>query len=145
MSIASVDDLLEICGNLMGESSSLVSAAGQEEAAEQALRELPWTLPQEDEIKNFWIIERTKRHIMYILLLEQAHKFRFKQIHLQQRFDHYIKLIDKMDVDFKEFVESNPAIFPIDSLTGSALGEFIGSGFVYDQLGRDLTYVTTTN
>ncbi len=79
---------------------------------------------------------------MYVLLLEQAHKFRFKQIHLQQRFEHYIKLIDQMDIAFADFKAENPSLFPLSSVSAGALGVFIGAGFVYDQLGRDLTYVT---
>lgn len=143
MSIDTIDDLLDICANLMGESATLVSTDGQEQAANQALRELGWVIPQSDETKNYWIIERTKRHIMYVLLLEQAHKFRFKQIHLQQRFEHYIKMIDSMDETFKEFMELNPNLFPLSNMEGSVLGDFLDAGFVYDQLGRDLTYVTT--
>ena len=138
MSVTSVDNVIEQIENLMGASVSLVSDDGKEQSVTQTLTELGWTLPITDDFKSYWVIERTKRHFLYILMLEQAHKFRYKQIHLNQRFDHYIKMIEKADDDFQMAINDNPEKFPTANTTWAA--DFIPAGFLYDQLGRDLTY-----
>ena len=145
MAIADLDALLEQTQPLMGTAWELVTAAGREQAAQQALDELGWGLPVTDNRQGYWSIERTKRQMLYILLIQHAERFRYKQIHLQQRFDNYLRLITQADELFAKAIEDDlSGLFPLDmDLDQFAKYGFlqIPAGFVYDQLGRDLTYV----
>ena len=145
MAIVDVDDLLEQTEPLMGTAWGLVTAAGREQAAAIALAELGWSVPVSEARQGYWSIERTKRHILYILLIQHAERFRYKQIHLQQRFDNYLRLITQADELFAKAVEADlGGLFPIDmDMAQFAEYGFLynPAGFVYDQLGRDLTYV----
>jgi hypothetical protein len=145
MAIANTSELLAKVQPLMGTSWELVSLEGRNQAAEQALSELGWSLPTTSEKQGYWSIERTRRHMLYILLVEQAMRFRYKQIHLQQRFDNHFKMIAKMDEAFAKEVENDVGgLFPAgfgDMSVFAEYGFFYNpAGFVYDQLGRDLTY-----
>ena len=138
MTIATVDDLVDIVKNLMGASYNVVSDDGFEQAVQQALDELHWTLPCTDSKKGYWIVERSRRHVIYILLVESAHKFRFKEINLHNRFKHYFDLIKMMDAQFAKAIESNPLLFDCDVYEN--FGSYITAGFVYDFYGNDHTY-----
>ena len=145
MSIADNTALITAATDLMGASATLVSDEGQEGAATQTLNELGWPLPQTETLKCYWLVERCRRHIVYQLMVEQAHKFRVKQLHLQQRFDNYIRMIQKMDEVFAKAMESDVSgLFYVD-VDLSAFAQYalmnIPADFVYDQLGRDLTYL----
>lgn len=145
MAIANLDALLEQVEPLMGTAWTLVDLAGREQAAQQALDELGWALPVTDSRQGYWTIERTKRQMLYILLIQHAERFRYKQIHLQQRFDNYLRLITQADELFAKAIENDlSGLFPLDmDLDQFAKYGFLynPAGFVYDQLGRDLTYV----
>lgn len=145
MAIADIDALLEQTEPLMGTAWDLVTATGREQAAQQALDELGWDVPVTDSRASYWTIERTKRQMLYILLIQHAERFRYKQIHLQQRFDNYLRLITQADEIFAKAIEDDlSGLFPLDmDLDQFAKYGFLynPSGFVYDQLGRDLTYV----
>ena len=145
MAIADLDILLEQTEPLMGTAWDLVTLAGREQAAQQALDELGCALPVIDNRQGYWTIERTKRQILYILLIQHAERFRYKQIHLQQRFDNYLRLITQADELFAKAIEDDlSGLFPLDmDLDQFAKYGFLynPAGFVYDQLGRDLTYV----
>ncbi len=144
MAVANLDALLDIVPPLLGTAWALLTAENQEAAAEQALRELNWTLPETDSLKCYWIIERTKRQALYILLTQHAERFRYKQIHLQQRFDNYFRLITAADVAFAAAIEQDlSGLFAVNmDMAMFAEQGFLynPAGFVYDQLGRDLTY-----
>lgn len=138
--IEDTDDLLEQVHRAMGVAYDLLTTDGANQAAETMLNELRWTLPQSDQTQCYWMIERTRRHALYTIVIEQAHKFHYKQINLQQRFDHYFKLIESADKSFNTFIDANPSLFPNSGDNSMAGGFYIPAGFVYDQLGRDLTY-----
>ena len=145
MAIVDLDTLLEQTQPLMGTAWELVTLAGREQAAQQALDELGWGLPVTESRQGYWTIERTKRHILYILLIQHAERFRYKQIHLQQRFDNYLRLITQADELFAKAIEDDlGGLFPID-MDLAQFAEYgflqIPAGFVYNQLGRDLTYL----
>lgn len=132
--LSNVDELLDKVRILMGTSYDKVSDDGLYAAAEQALTELNWTLPETDNGKCFWIIERTKRFVISILLTESAHKFKYKQINLDQRFTHYFKLIELMDKQFVKSVSEDTTIFDIGTL--GFIAEYIDSGFTYNAVGE---------
>ncbi len=136
--IQNQDDLIDYVTNLMGDPSTRVTADGYEHAADQTENELSLTYPITDTTIKYWAVERMRRHTMYILMVESAHKFQYKQIHLEHRFKHYIQLIEKMDKEWLEAMEDLPELF------GSVYEEFthyLSPGFVYNALGQDLTYL----
>lgn len=138
MAIQSKRELLETVKTLMGASYDKVTSDGFANAIDQACNELNWEPPQTDPKKCFWMIERAKRFVIYVLLIESAHKFRYKQIFLQQRFENYYKLIDMMDKEFEKALEADPGLF--DTGTYSTIADYISNGFQYDSVGRDITY-----
>ena len=109
-------------------------------ACDDASRETGWSYPVSTDFKIFWMKERGKRHLFFYLMSESAHKFKYKQISLQHRFDHYSKIIKMMDVNYEKTIEENPQEFT-DSSAVHAFGNQINAGFVYeDGTGRDETY-----
>lgn len=141
MAIADQDELIEFTQNLMGDSSDKVSTAGFEQAAIQAEAELGWSFPLDDARKCYWLVERNRRHVIYVLMVESAHKFQYKQIHLEHRFKHYIQLVEKMDASFVQALEDNPELFDMIEGGYENFADYIRPGFVYDSLGQDLTYL----
>jgi len=109
------------------------------EAITVAKAETGWTLPVTTSFKEYWIAERTKRHVFDMLRSGSAHKFKVEQINLQHRFEHYNDLIRRMDRDFKAAIEDNPAEFAgVDVF--KVFGTKIDAGFSSDGVGRDTTY-----
>jgi len=105
-----------------------------------AQAETGWTLPLDDTLKLLWIKKRAKRHIFFYLYSESAHKFKYKQINLQQRWEHYKEIISTMDEEFVAFQEDRPDLFgAVDPF--HAFGTKIDAGFAYEgQTGEDITY-----
>jgi len=111
------------------------------EAIEDAERETGWSLPVSGSFKEFWMINRSKRHIYEILRTGNANKFKVEGINLQHRFDHFHKLIQEMDEKFEAAVKDNPAEFAgVD--TFKMFGTKVDAGFAYDEHGKDVTYGT---
>ncbi len=138
MSILTQDDLIDLSKELMGGSMDRVSMEGFETAASQVEKELTISYPITDDMVSYWAVERMRRHATYILMVEAAHKFQYKHIHLEHRFKHYIQLIEKMDQEWLEAMEDNPDLF---GSTYSDFSFYLATGFVYDSLGRDITYL----
>lgn len=132
-------ELIQFVKNTMGASYEKVSDDGFKNACKQAQAELNWSLPINNSFKEFWLTERTKRYVTYILLFESAHKFQYKKINLQHRFKHYFQLLELMDDHFKQAIEDNPTEF--DTSTGTQLAIYLSSGFSYDIDGEDVTYL----
>jgi hypothetical protein len=105
---------------------------------------LGWSLPQTDPTRIFWLTKRALRHACYILWVASAQKFKYKQVNLQHRFDHYSKLIESMDKELSDAIGSSPSLFSsIDSY--KQFGTALNAGFVYDQMGQDITYTDLIN
>ena len=138
MALTTEEQLVSFVKDVMGASYAKVSNDGFKRAVSQAKAELHWDFPLTDAFKEFWMVERTKRFVTYILLFESAHKFQYKKISLQHRFAHYMQLLTMMDQQFKEALEDNPDIF--DTGTWSNLTFYLTNGFQYDTDGEDLTY-----
>ncbi len=111
-------------------------------AVDDALRETEWILPVSVSFEEYWLKQRSKRHLFFYLYSESAHKFKYKQINLQHRFLHYKELIKSMDDVFEKAVESRPDLFAgVDAF--HLFGTKIDSGFAYQhQTGKDITYRT---
>lgn len=124
--------------------SNILVADDYSNATDDALRETAWTLPETVEFKIYWLKQRAKRHLFFYLMSESAHKFKVKQLALNQRFDHYKDLIKQMDLDFMAVIDSRPEMFPelagVDGVdTYKLFGHVAGPGFEYDSVGKDVT------
>lgn len=110
-----------------------------ENASTDAINEFGTTYPVSGQLLELWVKKRAKRHLFYYLLTESAHKFKFEQINLQHRFDHYSKLVEFEDKQFAEFMEEHPELFT-DAATYKLFGTKIDAGFAYTESGVDITY-----
>lgn len=109
-------------------------------ACDDAARETGWAFPVSGDTKIYWQKERAKRHLHFYLASESSHKFKYKQISLQHRFEHHWKIIETMDKKWKDAEEGL-----IIELSGAENYELFGTkvdaGFAYEeQTGRDITY-----
>ena len=146
MAIADTTELTARLAALMGSAWSTLSADAQAAVIAQAGEELGWVFPILVSRKAYWMVERCKRHTLYTTLVLQAERFQYKQIKLQQKFDNYFKIISAMDAEFAQAMEEEPALMDISALD-DATSELLAkgfmanpAGFVYDQIGQDLTY-----
>ena len=134
-SLNDLDDFTEKVTLELGGLASSVASDAFEWASDKTYGEVQWEYPITDPFKLYWFIERGKRHLINIFLIESAAKFKYKQIHLNQRFDHYFLLLKKMDADFLQAIEDNPEVFPTPS-GGGSYPFYIANTFSYDYLGR---------
>jgi hypothetical protein len=112
-------------------------------AANDASRETGWGFPLSADFRIQWAKQRTKRHLFFMLLSESAHKFKYEQINLQHRFEHYNILIANMDKAFKEVMEERPEEFlDVMGISDSVglMGTKVDAGFSYTEAGEDSTY-----
>lgn len=111
-----------------------------ENAVNDASRETGWSYPVSGDFKDYWIKQRAKRALYEYLLTESAHKFKYEQINLQHRFEHYSKLIKRMDEDFEKIQDARPDQFA-DVSASKLFGTKLDAGFSYSpQTGQDTTY-----
>jgi hypothetical protein len=135
-------DVAEFKQNLQVDVKGLQTVLDTEDytkAVEQAQRDCGWDLPQTTDFRVTWLLRRAKRHLFNMLWTESAHKFKYKQINLQQRFEHYGSLVRFEDREFNKAIEENPAEFAGVSVF-KMFGTKIDAGFAYDHYGNDETY-----
>ena len=137
MALTDLDEFTDKVSIELGGLATKVAGDAFESASNKAYNEVQWAYPITDPFKIFWFLERGKRHLIQIFLIESAVKFKYKQIHLNQRFDHYLLLIKKMDEDFLRAIEENPEAFPTPA-GGVPFPVYIANTFTYDFLGRSL-------
>jgi hypothetical protein len=137
--LTSVDDVVDLVTIQMSSAASALTVDGLEAACGNAMAELGWVYPVADPTKCLWIVKRAIRHACFILWTASAQKFKYKQVNLQQRFEHYEKLLKNMDSEYEKALSSNTNIFS-STESYKMFGTAINAGFVYDGLGRDLTY-----
>ena len=120
--------------------SSYLVAADYTNASNSASKETGFSFPVTGDFKILWITERTKRHLFFMLMSESAHKFKFKQINLQNRFAHYNTLIKGMDERYADAISENPQEFA--GVEGFRLfGTVAGTGHAYEpETGRNITH-----
>lgn len=124
-------------------SSVVLTDDGFGAAVDSAATELGWTLPEEDPTRLLWIVKRSVRYACYILWVASAQKFKYKQVNLQQRFEHYKLLIENMDTEYETALANNTKLFA-NVETYKMFGTAVGAGFNYDFMGRDITYEDLT-
>jgi hypothetical protein len=137
MSITTSGEFIVKISSALGSSSSLLESGEMEFVALQTLNELGWSYPIDNGKKEFWCIERGKRHALDMLRVQSAHRFKYKQINLGQRFDHYDKMIKDLDEKFEKALDNDPILMDVDM--NSFFGVYVENGFVYDQFGNDVT------
>lgn len=82
-----------------------------------------------------WLKNRALRHLFSYLRNEAASKFKVDGINLQQKFEHYDKMIELWDKEWDKEQESSQ---PGDATYIGGL--VLGTGITYDRLtGRDIT------
>jgi len=114
-------------------------------ACDDAARETGFTFPVATDFTIFWNKARAKRHLFFYLLTESAHKFKYEQINLQQRFEHYDTIIRRMDRDYYNAKQEYYIEFSGASLV-NVFGTKIDAGFQYDPItGRETTYDDSVN
>ena len=120
--------------------TAYLDAPDYDHACDDASRETGWAFPVSGDFKIYWMKSRAKRHLFFYLLSESAHKYKIKQINLHQRFEHYDKLIERMDNYFTDVQELRPDEFAdVEAL--NLFGTVVSAGFQYDpQTGIDTTY-----
>lgn len=136
----SVSDVTTLMAIQMSSAASALTNEGLEAAANSAMTELGYSFPVVDASKSMWVIKRAIRHACFILLTASAQKFKYKQVNLQQRFDHYQTLVNMMDKEYEDALASDTHIFASVSAY-KLFGTAVGSGFIYDSTGNDLTYL----
>lgn len=133
------NDVMEYVQIQLSSLSTLLTADGLSFAVSQAEQELGWSYPITNPTQVLWIIKRATRHSLNILKIASANKFKYKTINLQNRFEHFQKLVEDMDKEFEEALTFDLAAFSgVDSF--KVFGTKIDAGFAYDIVGTDLTY-----
>lgn len=118
--------------------STYLVSADYTNAISEAQQETGWTLPVTDNFRMLWIKRRAKRHLIYMLYVGSASKFRVDQISLGDRFKHYGEIIKLEDAAFEKGMAERPDLFCGVSAT-NYFGVQAGTGHAYDGLGRDIT------
>ena len=118
--------------------SALLGTEQLSHACSKAMNELGLSYPVSDQGLEFWVTERGKRHFLDILRTLVAYKFQYKKIHLNQRFDHYHKIIQDIDERFKEAMEEDPTLLGVSPK--AIFGIYVKNNFVYDEFGHDITH-----
>ncbi len=136
MSIESSGEFIDFIKRSLGASSSLLEPEEYEHAALQALNELGWSYPIDDSRRQFWAIKRGKRHSLDIIRNSAADEFKYKQISLNQRFEHFNTLIRELDQEFYDALNEDPILLDVDMT--NFFGQYLGNGLYYDEFGHRL-------
>ncbi|RLF28757.1 MAG: hypothetical protein DRN14_03625 [Thermoplasmata archaeon] len=124
--------------------SRYLSEDDYQNATNDAMRETGWVFPVVADFRLLWIKQRAKRNLFFYLFTESAHKFKYEQINLQHRFEHYNIIIANMDKAFKNAMEDHPEEFlDVTGMTDTVgmMGTKIDAGFGYSPAGEDITYL----
>lgn len=89
-------------------------------AVKLATLECGWELPAATSFRAHWLLERAYRHCIAMMCSDTASKFKFKQINLQHRFDHWFKMLQELDKQFAAIQAARPEEFPVDSALSDA-------------------------
>ena len=138
--LASVDAILESLLPKFGVTADSLSEDAYTDAINSALNELGWSVPIDHPLKEYWVLERSVRHSVFILTIEAARKFRYKQIHLQNRFEHYNTILKMLDEKYEKAKKENPELFAdsiyVDSDTLLSWITYIPNAREYNVFGQ---------
>ncbi len=143
MAIADSSALVSQTQELLAGISDALSSDALTRCANQAMTELGWSFSLSDAQKEYWAIERCRRHILYVLMTIAATKFQYKHIHLEHRYKHLSDMIKNLDEVFAKAIEDYPDLFSelLDNMVGEGaedLIHYISNGFYYDVAGVEV-------
>jgi len=81
------------------------------ECCDEAMGDTGWSFPVSGTFQEHWSKQRTKRHCYFRLWTQSARKFKVEQLNLGERFTHYGKVIELMDLRFEKIMEECPEEF----------------------------------
>ena len=137
--LSTVEDAIYLLTIQMSTAATALTNEGMESAVDTATKELGFSIPLNDPSKEMWLIKRAVRHACYILWVASAQKFKYKQVNLNQRFEHYEKLLKQMDTEYEKALAEDSSVFSsVESY--KQFGTAVNAGFRYDGLGNDITY-----
>lgn len=117
-----------------------LESADYSNACDDASRDTGWSFPVSTDFQIKWQKERAKRALYAYLRDDAASDFQYKAVKIDQRFEHFNKLIKEADEKFEEAQAQNPEEFAGVSAFAT-FGTKIDAGFAYEpQTGRDRTY-----
>lgn len=143
MAISDSDALVSQTQELLSGISDALSPEALTRCAGQAMIELGWSFPLSVPQKEYWAIDRCRRHILYVLMTIAATKFQYKHIHLEHKYKHLSDMIKNIDAAFAKAIEDSPDLFSelLDNMVGEgadSLISYISTGFSYDVTGVEL-------
>jgi hypothetical protein len=106
-----------------------------DECCDEMIGDTGWAFPLSGSFQEYWGKLRTKRHGYFRLWAGSVRKFKVEQIHLGERFQHYGKMIEFMDLRFDKMMEEDLSM--ID--TYERFGTIARPGIEYDIAGNDIT------
>lgn len=114
-------------------------AADYTNAVLSATAETGFAVPNTNTTQTLWLVQRTKRHLIYALWIAYAPKFKLKQLNLDQKFTHLGELVKIMDAEWAKVQED--FTFGTTAATWALFGTKIDAGFMNDPItGEDITY-----
>jgi len=133
------DELItRVTQEIKGLSTNFV-ATDYTNAVLSATAELGFTLPNTNTSQSFWLVQRTKRHLLHSLWIAFSTKFKMKQLNLDQKFTHLGELIKQLDTAYEKALEA----FDFGGTVSAweLFGTKIDAGFMNDPItGEDITY-----
>ena len=107
-------------------------------AIEDAVRETSYVLPNTNNEQIYWLKQRSKRNLIFMLATGVASSFQVKQIKLDQKFRNLKELYVDMDKAWEK-AQGDLGIGVSD--TFRLFGSKIDAGFASDEVtGEDTTY-----
>lgn len=134
------DEMITLVHQELKRLSSKLDSDDFANACSDAARDTGWAFPISGTFRIFWQKQRAKRHLFFMLLSESLPLVKVNQLNMNQRVDNYMKVIEKMDEDFRLAMEENmDEYLGVDDV--QLMGTKADAGFRYEsQTGRDLTY-----
>jgi len=137
------DLITRVTQEIKGLSSNFVTA-DYINAVDSAQEETSFALPNTINAQIRWLVQRTKRYLIHALWVQNATKFKVKQLSLNQKFEQLGKLIEEMDKEFAAAQAAYDFGMEVPAITAPAWAFFshkIDAGFLNDPTtGQDLTY-----
>ena len=137
--LADSSDLQDALEIQLSSLATLITSDGYEHVSDLVVAELGWAYPVTTPAKVIWMIKRGTRHAIDLLRIAAANKFKYKQVNLNQRFEHFQKLIEMYDQEYEKALVTEADVFS-GAAVHALFGTKIAAGFSYANDGTDQTY-----
>jgi len=138
--MTSAELVTRIQQDFVAQANDLVDPTDYDNAVASAGRDIGIALPVTTDFLIKAYIERSTRHLFFILMIASARKFRAEAFHLDQRYEHYKELVKMLDEKWEIDQAEN-----VYELAGASKEDMFGtqipSGFSTNSLGEDTTYM----